>query len=142
MGLSAKQAADAVGMTKQGIIKSIRNGRLSAVKDDKGQWQIDPAELFRVYDAPKTVDHTPEATSSCWHTPQNTPDLHIINTELRIKLEAAEQRCSDLERQIHKAEERENQLIEVVQSQTRILEHKPPPSQQQRGSWFRWFRRE
>ena len=141
MGLSAKQAADAVGMTKQGIIKSIRNGRLSAIKDDKGQWKIDPAELFRVYEAPKTVDPTPEATSSRRHTPQNTPDLHLINTELRVKLEAAEQRCLDLERQVHKAEEREGQLMEVVQSQTRMLEHRPEPVEVKPKRWFSWFQR-
>jgi hypothetical protein len=27
----------------------ITRGRVSATKNDKGEWQIDPAELFRVY---------------------------------------------------------------------------------------------
>lgn len=49
MSLSAKDAAERVGMTKPGIIKAIRQGRVSAEKDQKGEWRIEPAELFRVY---------------------------------------------------------------------------------------------
>jgi hypothetical protein len=46
---SLKQAADAVGRGKPAILKAINSGRISAKKDDNGQWQIDPAELHRVY---------------------------------------------------------------------------------------------
>jgi hypothetical protein len=46
---SLKQAADAVGRGKPAILKAIKSGRISAKKDDNGQWQIDPAELHRVY---------------------------------------------------------------------------------------------
>ncbi len=49
MYLNAKEAADQVGMTKQGIIKAIKNGKLSGKKSEGGEWEIDPAELFRVY---------------------------------------------------------------------------------------------
>ena len=49
MSVSAKQAAEQVGLSKQGVIKAIKQGKLSATKDDNGEWQIDPAELFRVY---------------------------------------------------------------------------------------------
>lgn len=36
-------------MTKAGLLKAVRNGKVSAQKDHNGEWQIDPAELFRVY---------------------------------------------------------------------------------------------
>lgn len=49
MGLSASQAAAAVGMTRQGIIKAIKTGRISAEKDQNGAWTIEPVELHRVY---------------------------------------------------------------------------------------------
>ena len=48
---SLKQAADAVGRGKPAILKAIKSGRISANKDDNGQWLIDPAELHRVYPA-------------------------------------------------------------------------------------------
>jgi excisionase family DNA binding protein len=54
--LTLKEAADAVGLTKPALLKAIQKGRLSATRDDKNQWQIDPAELFRVYQSPKTED--------------------------------------------------------------------------------------
>lgn len=53
MVLSAKEAAEHVGMSRQAIIKAIRRGKISAVKNHNGEWQIDPSELFRVY---KSVD--------------------------------------------------------------------------------------
>ena len=47
--LTLGQAAKATGRSKAGILDAIRGGRLSATRDDKNQWQIDPAELHRVY---------------------------------------------------------------------------------------------
>lgn len=51
MSLSPAEAGKHVGLTKQSIIKAIRSGRISAVKDAKGEWQIEPVELFRVWPA-------------------------------------------------------------------------------------------
>lgn len=51
MSLSPTDAGKHVGLTKQSIIKAIRSGRLSATKDAKGGWQIEPVELFRVWSA-------------------------------------------------------------------------------------------
>ncbi len=36
---------------KTTLIDAIKNGRLSASRDDRGRYLIDPAELFRVYPA-------------------------------------------------------------------------------------------
>ena len=43
------QAAEATGMTRQGVLAAIRRGTVSAKKNAQGQWEIDPAELHRVY---------------------------------------------------------------------------------------------
>jgi hypothetical protein len=51
MSLSPSEAAKHVGLTKQSVIKAIRSGRLSAVKDSNGGWSIEPVELFRVWPA-------------------------------------------------------------------------------------------
>jgi len=51
MSLSPAEAAKHVGLTKQSVIKAIRSGRLSAVKDTSGGWSIEPVELFRVWPA-------------------------------------------------------------------------------------------
>lgn len=43
------QAAKATGKAKGTISNAIKNGRLSASRNDKGEYEIDGAELHRVY---------------------------------------------------------------------------------------------
>ena len=42
-------AAAAVGRNKTAILRAINGGKLSAAQDENGEWQIDPAELHRIY---------------------------------------------------------------------------------------------
>lgn len=42
-------AAKATSKSKSTISDAINSGRLSASKNESGEWQIDPAELHRVY---------------------------------------------------------------------------------------------
>jgi hypothetical protein len=49
MSYSLKQAAAATGKTKTTILRAIQTSKISATKDALGAWQIDPAELHRVY---------------------------------------------------------------------------------------------
>ena len=51
MGYTLGQAAKAVGMSKTSILRSIKAGRISAGRDEFGQWAIEPCELHRVYPA-------------------------------------------------------------------------------------------
>jgi hypothetical protein len=56
MGYTLGQAAKAVGMSKTSILRSIKAGRISAGRDELGQWAIEPCELHRVY-PPLTDQH-------------------------------------------------------------------------------------
>jgi hypothetical protein len=47
--LTLGEASKVCNVTKSGISKAIKNGRLSAFKNEIGQYEIDPAELFRVF---------------------------------------------------------------------------------------------
>jgi excisionase family DNA binding protein len=47
--LTLTEAAKETGLTRAGIHKAIKRGRLSATKDENGHYLIDAAELFRVY---------------------------------------------------------------------------------------------
>jgi hypothetical protein len=42
-------AAAAVGRNKTAILRAINAGKISATKDENGEWQIDPAELHSIY---------------------------------------------------------------------------------------------
>jgi hypothetical protein len=46
---SLAKAAAATGVTKSTILRAIRSHRISAAKSETGDWQIDPAELHRVF---------------------------------------------------------------------------------------------
>ncbi len=43
------QAAKATGLSKPTLSEAIKKGRISGSKDEFGRYQIDPAELHRVY---------------------------------------------------------------------------------------------
>ena len=42
-------AAAAVGRNKTAILRAINAGKIAAAKDENGEWQIDAAELHRIY---------------------------------------------------------------------------------------------
>ena len=42
-------AAAAVGRNKTAILRAIKAGKISVAKDENGEWQIDPADLHRIY---------------------------------------------------------------------------------------------
>lgn len=49
MKLTLKQAAELAGKTKSTILNAIKKGKISAVKDELGRWEIELCELERVY---------------------------------------------------------------------------------------------
>ena len=49
MALTLNQAAKTCGRSKSTLLEAIRSGRMSAPKDDRGRYAIDPAELHRAF---------------------------------------------------------------------------------------------
>jgi predicted DNA-binding protein (UPF0251 family) len=55
--LSLSEAATAAGIAKSTIWRAIKTGRISATRTHTGTYEVDPAELFRVFPAtPKDGD--------------------------------------------------------------------------------------
>jgi hypothetical protein len=89
MKLSLGQAAKEVGLDTSTISRAIQRGKLSAQRQERGGYEIDPAELFRVF---PPASHTPHVISS----PRDLPTETLVeNRELRSKLEAAERRLRE-----------------------------------------------
>ena len=59
--VNARTAAKLAGRDRSTILRALESGRLSATKDDRGQWLIDPAELERVYGSLLSPDADEEA---------------------------------------------------------------------------------
>lgn len=92
MAYTLGTAAKASGKSKATISKAIKSGRLSAIKDEAGVYQIEPAELNRVY--PINVDGNHDRTHrTAVETLENEPCIR----ELQARLEAAQERLADKE---------------------------------------------
>lgn len=92
MAYTLGEAAKATGKSKATISKAIKSGRISAFKDDTGTFQIDPAELHRVYAL--TVSQEQKETPS--KPALNTTNDGLIR-ELQARLDAAHERLTDKE---------------------------------------------
>lgn len=115
------EAARAVGKTKPAIANAIKSGRLSASRDDNGQYQIDPAELFRVYPSKgKELGET---------KPLEPSTLQRENELLREQL--------DREREINRRLfDRLDEEAAERRKLTALLTHQPEPA---RPSFWRWL---
>lgn len=102
MTLSANQAAKEAGKTKKTILDAIKSGRLSASKNDKGHWSIDPSELDRVY--PKTDTNHPMKTATTPLVENHENRIKIAELEAEVKALRREVERTDMERE----REREN----------------------------------
>lgn len=112
------EAARATGKSKATISKAIKNGRISAQKDETGTFHIDPSELHRVY--PPTVSREQEETPI--NTSENIDNDGTIR-ELRARLEAAQERLADKETVIDDLREDRNKWR---QQATALLEDNRP----------------
>jgi vacuolar-type H+-ATPase subunit E/Vma4 len=86
------EAAKATSKSKATISKAIKNGRISAQKDETGTFHIDPSELHRVYPPTVSIERI--------ETPVNTTEKSGTDgtiRELQARLEAAHERLSDKE---------------------------------------------
>lgn len=139
MAYTLGQAAKATGKSKTAIAQAINDNRISATKNEQGQWQIDPAELHRVY-APKNT-HVDER--------EHQPDTEIVR--LRATVEGLEKLCRQIEGERDNLRDRLDREGEERRRLTAILTDQrekpiitPPPEPTAQGaakrkSWFGWL---
>ena len=133
--VSASQAAKMVGKSVPTITRAIKSGKLSGEPNPNGGWLIDPSELSRVWNVtPVTGNAHP--TKLGHETPHET-------SVLQVKLDAKQERISDLERQIEDLREQRDKW--QSQAERLLLERPQVPSetppQKPSGGFFGLFRR-
>lgn len=138
MPYSLTQAAQAAGRTRQAIQQAIKKGHISATKNQFGEWEIEPAELHRVYPPNK-----PNGASL-------TDDLSVADNEkdalvreLRARLEVMEQLCHQLEgerdRERQNHDDTKHQLMALLPAQKTPVIEPELPQTSQRGFFRRLF---
>lgn len=138
MKYTAGQAAKAVGVSTTTITRAIKSGKVSASKDEGGSWQIDPAELHRVFPALASQASMPEHSQGNAIPLQDNAlrlDVAILNERLRaaetLKAMAEELRAA--------AEQDRDAWRAQAERLTKAL---PPPSilsePPKRRGWWPW----
>ncbi len=109
MMLTLGQAAKETGKAKATISKAIKSGKISATKNDRGGYDIDPAELFRVYPANsnQTVNETPKSERQ--ETPSELVELRAKVNSLQEQSKQAQETVEDLRRRLDESERERRQ---------------------------------
>jgi hypothetical protein len=137
---SLKQAAEAVGRGKPAILRAIQRGLISAQRNAKNEWLIDPAELHRVY--PPVAGNGAQSNETERHaTPDATEVLQGENALLREQIELLKDERQDLRRRLDQSEAERR---ETQGKLTALLTHQPkpeaaqPPTTEQQGKGKLW----
>jgi DNA-binding transcriptional MerR regulator len=119
------QAAKESGKSKSTIWKYLKNGTLSAQKNDDGTYSIDAAELFRVF--PPTGGETFDERPTELNTNHK---LSLENEVLKVQLAAQSERIQTLEADKHFLQEqlqRTTLLLTSVQDAHKPQQETPQP---------------
>jgi DNA-binding transcriptional MerR regulator len=136
MGLTLGQAAKAAGVSKTTLQRYMHLGKLSASRRDDGSYDIDPAEILRVFGSDRRDRNSD--TQVVNHVPANVITPFRVEIDgLRAQLEQIKGERDDLRRRLDaEAEERR----QVQARLTALLTDQRPGAQPdaRRGWWRRW----
>jgi hypothetical protein len=104
MHFTLGQAAKETGKAKGTISKAIHSGRLSANRDNNGNYAIDPAELFRVYPANSNATGSGNPKNEQQETPNELIALRAKVDSLQEQSKQARETVEDLRRRLDEAE--------------------------------------
>ena len=131
MHLSLGQAAKETGKSKSVISNALHSGRLSGKKNNKGGWEIDPSELFRVF----TKQNAKEPEKEQNGTPENPIQNTLLEQEIRHLREQLD-RERELNRDLIRRLDAEN---EERRKLTMLLTDQRATATQKAAEW-RWTR--
>lgn len=155
MSISAAEASRLTGKSKQAIINAIKLGKISAVKDIDGAWQIEPVELFRVYTPLSTnghqVDIKLDTQLDDTLQPLDTPSVGTLQVEVKMLRELLEAKddviaakddtIGDLRSRLN-IEQEERRRLSMMLTATASAPTPPAPVAQEprlKGFWARLF---
>jgi excisionase family DNA binding protein len=141
------QAAKATGKSKPTIQRAIKNGKISAIRNEDGSYEIDPAELHRVFEPLRGAGNdTGDMKQSV--PAGDTPQLQAEITVLRERLTSLEfererernqlsDQIADLRRRLDAEGEERRKLTALLTDQRHQAEPEAKAAQQVLPWWRR-----
>ena len=117
-------ASQATGTAKSTILRAIKAGRISASRDDLNQWQIEPAELFRVF-PPLAIPGMQQQTERDATAIERDATTDVLVAELRATLADMRQDRDRWHTAYEKEQAAHARTQEALATTQRLL---PPPS--------------
>jgi hypothetical protein len=117
--LTPTKASELLGCTSRAITNYINRGKLSATRED-GKFYIDKSEFFRVF--PQA--HIKEQERNPQMQKQEMERMKLENTLIKEMSNMKDREIEFLKSQIESFNKKETQLIEAINSHTRLLEFK------------------
>jgi len=114
MMLSLNQAAKECGRAKSTLLEAIKKGRLTAPKNKKGHYEIDPSELFRVFERNTRAEQTEPASSGSDRVP---------SALLEAKIDAQGTLLARMEAEIEDLRSQRDKWQAQAERQTLLLEN-------------------
>lgn len=116
--LTPKEAGTLAGLSKRQITNIINTGKLSASKNEAGNFLIHKAEFFRVF--PNALNQQ-EVSNEEKSIKEIT--LELENKHLQERLREKERENEYLRSQLELYAREKGQMLEAITSQTRLLEY-------------------
>ncbi|MCF2873027.1 hypothetical protein L0664_18335 [Octadecabacter sp. G9-8] len=107
--LTLGQAAEMCGWSKGAISKAIKSGKMSVHEKTKAGFQLDPAEVLRVF---------PKKTETSLNEQLETSEKHSVNSAVSTEVNALRQQIAIAE--LERTRERE-QLTDRIESLQQML---------------------
>jgi hypothetical protein len=123
---SLATAAAACGLNKSTVLRAIKAGKISATRNVHSEWQIDPAELHRVYPPASVVAAKDGRTEA---GPQ------YASSDARSQ--SAEERLTELKAMLDDMRGQRDSWQQMAESVKLLLPGPTPPQ----PSWWPWSRR-
>ncbi len=123
--LGLTEAATAVGVAKSTIWRAVKAGRISASKTHTGSYEVDPAELFRVFPAVSrngAIQHHATAVA-----PSVAPELDAQISALKEVSTLLKEQLEDLRK------DRDAWRVQAESSQRLLVDARP-----RRRGLFNW----
>lgn len=136
VNLSLREAVKQFDVSRPTLLKSLKIGKISAVKDDQGNWKIDPAELARIYVARNTLPAGNEPSDQGKFPTFSHP--FFAEAEARIAELEAELEQERIRREAAEAIAEERRWH--IEDLRRLLPSPEQPKALLRAAWWPWRR--